>query len=250
MISATVGQSSWEKEIRFLIRWAYMQRIFRWELHVFYVGSGLAGRREEEKCGNESWHMKSRVTCFFYLPSSAISLCFPPPWWERERAFPLWVRWHLQDRKRRSQFTSGLELQAAIFPKKSYAEPWGQQQRGSVDVKINQVTRQGVAALGCKKASGCCNTFNSAAERRKRRWRSDRRRLAGHLCNCDPGWQCSGGCRATCILAGFSAIFKASWLVTSRSPSKSHGSVPETGSPSHEWKAQIQAEVASLLYYN
>lgn len=70
-----------------------------------------------------------------------------------------------------------------MFPKKSYAEPSGQHQRGYVDVKINQVTRQGVAALGCKKASGCCNTFDSAAESRKRRWRSDRRRLAGRLCN-------------------------------------------------------------------
>ena len=108
MISVTVGQSSWEKEISFLIWWIHMQRIFLWELHIFYVASGLAGVKKKSVVMRAGvW--SPVVTCFFYLPSSAIWLCFPPPWWERERAFPLWVRWHLEDRKRMWQFTSGFE---------------------------------------------------------------------------------------------------------------------------------------------
>lgn len=54
--------------------------------------------------------MKYHVMYFFYLPSSAIWLCFPPPWSEREQAFALGVGWHLQDRKKIIQMTSGLKL--------------------------------------------------------------------------------------------------------------------------------------------
>lgn len=99
--------------------------------------------------------MKSYVMCFFYLPSSAIWLCFPPPWWGTEQAFALWLGWHLQDRKRTTQFTPGF-VHIRSLP---YSRVF-QHQLGYVDVKINQCAHPQVAVCGCNKASGgaTCST--------------------------------------------------------------------------------------------
>lgn len=48
----------------------------------------------------------SCAKCLYYLLSSAIWLCFPPPWLVREQAFALWLSWHLQEKKRTSTVRS------------------------------------------------------------------------------------------------------------------------------------------------
>lgn len=48
----------------------------------------------------------SCAKCLYYLLSSAIWLCFPPPWLVKEQAFALWLSWHLQEKKRTSTVRS------------------------------------------------------------------------------------------------------------------------------------------------